>query len=269
MNGPARPIGAYAACASVFVDCRWQGLTNNNRKRGNTMGLLSKLFGGGDDASQTGTNVTPSAAGPATGAAGPILPGDPAAVPSLGESPIAGISEAEATGEVAAIFGQVKEAMQIPFVPNMLQMLANSPQALKATVGAIAELQLNSTLPRPVVSMLLYSIAAASECRYCGSMHKLSCRTLGIDDATLAALSGNLGTLTPERVQAIVAFAVKAAKSPKDLSGGDFEKLRDMGISDAEIVEIVALAALGGYLDAVADALRIDVDEMIAQGLAA
>jgi uncharacterized peroxidase-related enzyme len=232
------------------------------------MGLLNKLFGGGDAASQTPTNIAPNA-GPAMSAASSILPGDPALVPSFEESPVAGIPEAEASEEVAAIFGQVKEAMQIPFVPNILQMLANSPQALKATVGAIAELQLNSTLPRPVVSMVLYSVAAASECRYCGSMHKLSCRTLGIDDATLAALSGNLGTLTPERVQAIVAFAVKAAKSPKDLSGGDFEKLRDMGISDAEIVEIVALAALGGYLDTIADALKIDVDEMIAQGLAA
>lgn len=233
------------------------------------MGLLSKLFSGGDDASQTQTSDAPANTGSSMAAATPVLPGDPAAVPPFSGSPIPGISEADASEEVAAVFGQVKEAMQIPFVPNILQMLANSPQALKATVGAIAELQLNSTLPRPVVSMVLYSVSAASECRYCGSMHKLSCRTLGIDDATLAALSGNLGTLTPERVQAIVAFAVKAAKSPKEVSGGDFEKLRDIGINDAEIVEIVALAALGSYLDTIADALKIDVDEMIAQGLAA
>jgi uncharacterized peroxidase-related enzyme len=261
------PVGAIAAGVTISANCRWQELTNENTKKGKTMGFLNKLFGGGDAASETETkSATPGAAAAAVGS---ILPGDPAAIPFLGESPVAGIAEADASEEVAAVFGQVKEAMQIPFVPNILQMLANSPQALKATVGAIAELQLNSTLPRPVVSMVLYSVAAASECRYCGSMHKLSCRTLGIDDATLAALSGNLGTLTPERVQAIVAFAVKAAKAPKDLTGGDFEKLRDMGISDAEIVEIVALAALGGYLDAIADALKVDVDEMIAQGLAA
>jgi uncharacterized peroxidase-related enzyme len=117
--------------------------------------------------------------------------------------------------------------------------------------------------------MILYSIAAASECRYCGSVHKLSCRSLGIDEATLQALSGNLGALTPERVQAIVAFAVKAAKTPKSLTIDDYDKLRDMGVSETEIVEIVALAALGGYLDSISDALKIDVDEMIAQGLAA
>ncbi len=237
--------------------------------RGHLMGLLNKLFGGGGAATRARPNGAPPGAGPAVAAAGAVLPGDPSALPSLGESPISGITEAEASEEVAAIFGQVKQALQIPFVPNILKMLANSPQALRATVGAMSELQLNSTLPKPVVSMVLYSIAAASECRYCGSVHKLSCRTVGIDEATLAALSGNLGTLTPQRVQAIVTFAVKVAKSPKSLSGGDFDKLREMGVSDAEVVEIVALAALGGYLDSVADALKIDVDEMIAQGLAA
>ena len=85
----------------------------------------------------------------------------------------------------------------------------------------------------------------------------------------MKALSGNLGNLTPERVQAIVAFAVSAAKAPKSLTNDDYDKLRDMGVSESEIVEIVTLAALGGYLDSISDALKIDVDEMIAQGLAA
>ena len=54
-----------------------------------------------------------------------------------------------------------------------------------------------------------------------------------------------------------------------DLTDADFDKLRDMGISDAEIVEIVALSGLGVYLNIVADALKIEVDDMIKQGLAA
>ncbi|MFT5182076.1 MAG: alkylhydroperoxidase family enzyme, partial [Alphaproteobacteria bacterium] len=54
-----------------------------------------------------------------------------------------------------------------------------------------------------------------------------------------------------------------------ELTDGDFDKLRDMGISDAEIVEIVALSGMGVYLNIVADALKIEVDDMIKQGLAA
>jgi alkylhydroperoxidase family enzyme len=70
-------------------------------------------------------------------------------------------------------------------------------------------------------------------------------------------------------VQAIVSFGVKAAMAPNDMTDADYDKLRNMGISDSEIVEIVALAGLGVYLNFVADALKIDVDDMIKQGLAA
>jgi alkylhydroperoxidase family enzyme len=57
--------------------------------------------------------------------------------------------------------------------------------------------------------------------------------------------------------------------SSGELTEADYDKLRDMGISDAEIVEIVALAGLGVYLNIVADALKIEVDDMIKQGLVA
>jgi alkylhydroperoxidase family enzyme len=92
---------------------------------------------------------------------------------------------------------------------------------------------------------------------------------VGVDESMLAAVGNNLGSVTPERVQAIVAFGVKAAMSTGDLTDADYDKLRDMGISDSEIVEIVALSGLGVYLNIVADALKIEVDDMIKQGLAA
>jgi alkylhydroperoxidase/carboxymuconolactone decarboxylase family protein YurZ len=38
--------------------------------------------------------------------------------------------------------------------------------------------------------------------------------------------------------------------------------VRAEGVSDEEIVEIIALAALGNYLDTLADALRVDVDDV-------
>ncbi len=85
----------------------------------------------------------------------------------------------------------------------------------------------------------------------------------------LAAVGNDLGTLTPERVQAILSFGLKAAMSSKDLNEADYDKLRKMGVSDSEMVEIVALAGLGVYLNIIADGLKIEVDDMIKQGLAA
>jgi alkylhydroperoxidase family enzyme len=64
-----------------------------------------------------------------------------------------------------------------------------------------------------------------------------------------------------------VGFARKCATDRHSLVDADYENLREQGISDEEIVEIVSLAALGNYLDTIADSLKLEVDEAIAQAL--
>ena len=215
------------------------------------MGILDSLFGG-----SKGSAAVPEPSGPAAGNGGAV----PAA--NDGDSawdtisrveriacPVSFVEEDEATGEVAEIYEMVKKAMQVPTVPNIDKVLAHSLPALKGTVGLLGDLYMASSLPQPVVAMLLYSISLARSCQYCSSFHRLTCRMVGVDETMLAAVGNNLGSVTPERVQAIVAFGVKAAMSSNDLTEADFDKLRDMGINDAEIVEIVALSGLGVYLN--------------------
>ncbi|MBT3398506.1 MAG: hypothetical protein HOI57_03735 [Rhodospirillaceae bacterium] len=228
------------------------------------MGLFGKIFGGG--ASPENKVETPTA--PDSDASD-----DQAWEGVSGQNqmacPIPFVEEDQATGEIAEIYDSLKKAMQVPEVPNMNKVLAQSPQALKATVAMLGELFMGSSLPQPIVSMLLYSISLARRCQYCSSMHRLTCRMVGVDETMLSAVGNNLGSVTPERVQAIVAFGIKAAMSSADLTEADYDKLRDMGISDSEIVEIVALSGLGVYLDIVAESLKIEVDVMVKQGLAA
>ncbi len=90
----------------------------------------------------------------------------------------------------------------------------------------------------------------------------------GVDADMLEALENDLDSLAPLRVQAIIKFAGKCATAPYSLLDGDYDAVRSQGVSDAEIVEIITLAALGNYLDTIADSLKIEVDDMIAQALA-
>ncbi len=235
------------------------------------MGILDSLFGGNKE---TAAAPAPAAQPAGNGDAAPASNGGDAAWDTISDvqriaCPVSFIEEDQATGEIAEIYDAVKKALQVPEVPNIDKVLAHSPPALKATVGLLGDLYMASSLPQPVIAMLLYSISLARSCQYCSSFHRLTCRMVGVDEVMLAAVGNDLGAVTPERVQAIVRFGVKAAMSPNDITEADYEKLRNMGISDSEIVEIVALAGLGVYLNIVADALKIDVDDMIKQGLAA
>jgi uncharacterized peroxidase-related enzyme len=178
------------------------------------------------------------------------------------------IHEEQASGAVAEIYDEVKRDMQIPVVPNALKALAVSPAALATYWDFSRSFYEHTTLPESLTSMILYTIAETANCTYCSATHELTCRTLGVDEETLRALVEDLGNVSPERVRAIIAFALKASREPQSLEGADYERLHGMGVTDAELVEIVFVAAIGKYLDILADALKIPVDPMVAEALA-
>lgn len=178
------------------------------------------------------------------------------------------VVEAEqAFGRTKETFDDIQQTMEVPFVPNIWKALASSDTALIGTWNAVKNVFLQTSLPMSLASMILFSIAAAKKCKYCSAVHQVTCKNLGVEEDTLAALQSDLEELTPRRVQAIVQFAQRAAMDPQALGQADYEDVRGQGVSDSEILEIIALAALGNYLDTVADAMKIDVDTVIAEAL--
>lgn len=174
----------------------------------------------------------------------------------------------EAMGEIKEIYDDIQRVMEIPFVPNLWKSLGSSNVALKGTWNVLQNVFLQTNLPMSLAAMILFSIAAAKKCQYCSAVHQLTCKTLGVEEDTLAALNSDLEALAPRRVQAIVKFAQKVALDPQGLSEPDYEAVREQGVSDGEIMEIISLAALGNYLDTVADAVKSDVDSVIKEALA-
>ncbi|WP_157202590.1 carboxymuconolactone decarboxylase family protein [Calidithermus chliarophilus] len=184
------------------------------------------------------------------------------------KSGLALVGEGEATGEMAEAFAEIKRALQIPFVPNSMRVLANSPAVFKIYWAFLRASLEHSSLPQSLQSIILYAIAERRNCEYCSAWNELSCRTLGIDEQTLAGVVEDLGNVSPERLQAILQFAIKASLHPKELSAEDYQRLREEGLSDEEIVEIVFMAAVAAMNDTLADALKIDVDPHVARMLA-
>jgi uncharacterized peroxidase-related enzyme len=177
------------------------------------------------------------------------------------------VEETEAGGDVAQSFDDIKRVMEIPFIPNIHKTVANSPTALAGTWDALRNIFLQTSLPMSLASMILFSIAAAKKCQYCSAVHQVTCKTLGVEEETLAALDSNLEALAPQRVQAIVKFAQKCALDPQSLQEADYEAVREQGIGDQELMEIIALAALGNFLDTLADGMKVEVDSVFKEAL--
>jgi uncharacterized peroxidase-related enzyme len=168
---------------------------------------------------------------------------------------------------VAQIYAEAKREMQVPFVPNFMKAVAISPAALAIQWNAYRAFLQYATLPQSLTAMIHYTIARSNQCEYCSAGNELTCRTLGIDDETLNALVEDLGNVSPKRIRAIIEFALKVAHDPRGLVAEDYDRVREQGVTDEELVEIVLIAAFGNFGDTVADSLKIKVDAPVAEAL--
>ncbi len=172
------------------------------------------------------------------------------------------IREEDASGKVVETYKDIKRGFQIPFTPNFFKAQAASPEVLSTTWHAVKSILVNGKhVPRTVKEMMFVAISDARKCQYCETAHLAFCKVLGVDEESRNALTNNLDTLVPMRTQDIVKFGIKVATDPTNLVDEDYETLKQHGVSDAELMEIIAMASLATYATMIADTLKIDIDK--------
>jgi alkylhydroperoxidase family enzyme len=105
--------------------------------------------------------------------------------------------------------------------------------------------------------MIHYTISSARKCQYCSINFKFACRSIGIDEEMLEALIHDLDAVAPKRTQEIIRFAVKCALDPQGLTEVDYDKVREQGLSNEEIVELIGWAAIAMYNDTISDSMKL------------
>ena len=88
---------------------------------------------------------------------------------------------------------------------------------------------------------------------------------LGVSEEDLAQLSENIDSLDPPKTRAIIRFGLKCARDPQSLTFEDFSTLRGLGLTESEIMELISMSALAVYANIVADATKVENDEMFSQ----
>ncbi|MEM8947884.1 MAG: peroxidase-related enzyme [Pseudomonadota bacterium] len=87
--------------------------------------------------------------------------------------------------------------------------------------------------------------SVVNRCIYCAAVHASRYNQLTKSGEVMAALfeDGENVRLDPHN-QAIVDFSIKLSKSPPEATSDDVQKLRDAGLSEEEIVDLILSTAL-------------------------
>ncbi len=172
------------------------------------------------------------------------------------------INPDEVTGKTKELLSAVKSKMGM--IPNLLRIYANAPAALEAYLnfsGALQQGVLNAQ-EREQISLV---VSEANQCKYCLSAHTALGKMVGLKENEI--FEARRGKSTDERISAMLKFALVIVEKRGFASNEDLEEARAAGLSDEEVVEVVANVAYNiftNYFNHIADT---DIDFPLAEPL--
>lgn len=160
-----------------------------------------------------------------------------------------------ATGEVRQLLDVVQA--QLGMAPNFIRVLANSPKALRGFLGLYGALG-EASIDKATQERIALAIAEGNGCQYCVSAHTAIGRHAGLSSEEM--LLNRRGGSHDVKPGAAVALAQALNSNLGEITSAEFEAARAAGLSDAEIVEVIAVVSLNIFTNILGKATRVDID---------
>lgn len=174
--------------------------------------------------------------------------------------------EALLAPEATVLYKQIESGLAVMFVPTFFTtQLSYSIPVAKASWGLVSKVLTQGELPRVLKEMIFVSISNNRKCQYCEVAHLAMCKMLGLGEESREQLVSDINLISPELTKAILQFALKCATSPTTLSDSDYQNIKSKGVSDSELIEIIAMASCSVYANIMADGMKIEPDEAFYQ----
>ena len=150
----------------------------------------------------------------------------------------------ETEGEVEEIFKEVESAFGA--VTEGISLWALNPKALKFQWESIKEQMDNDEDTQKMYTLIRYIVSEKNHCAYCiGLNGGMLINMYGMSEDELKEVSNDLSVakLTSKN-QMLLEFALRSINEPQSIQRKDIEELHSLGLSDAEIFNLVLIASM-------------------------
>ncbi len=173
------------------------------------------------------------------------------------------VAEGEATRATAELYAGEEEVFG--FLPNLVRAFSLRPEVYAAWKQLNGAVKSGMELRR----YELATIAAARELRssYCTLAHGSVLMDKGFlePEALRAVVSDHRGAGLDDVDVAVMDLAAKVARDATAVEQGDIDRLRSLGLSDQDILDVVLAAAARCFFSKVLDALGAEPDAKYGQ----
>jgi len=172
------------------------------------------------------------------------------------------VPEGAATGSLAEYYRQQRSAWG--FLPNYAAAFSTRPdgaQAWNTLNGAIRD-----GMDRRRFEIATIAAARALRSSYCTAAHSKFLRDVCDDEAAMRSIAQDpSGAGLDRQDRAVFEFAGKIAADAASVQQSDINRLRGVGLSDADIADIVFAAAARSFFTRVLDGLGAQLDSQTAE----
>jgi uncharacterized peroxidase-related enzyme len=140
----------------------------------------------------------------------------------------------KASEDVLAMYKAVEK--KLGRVPQMYQVMANSPAVLESYLGFQAALS-KGVLEKKLTERIALAVAEKNKCSYCLSAHSFFAKKIGMSDIDIDA-SRNFNA-PDAKTNAAMKFISDLTANPSQLSQNALGDLLEAGYSRAEVLEII------------------------------
>ena len=146
---------------------------------------------------------------------------------------------------------------KLGLVPNMTRAMANAPAALEGYLqlsGALGKGKLSARTREQIA----LAVAQENRCDYCLAAHSTIGKMVGLSADQIR--DSRLGTAVDPKTDLLLRFARKVTESRGRVSDRDIEEVREAGLDDGAIAEVVANVALNVFTNYFNNVAETEVD---------
>ena len=169
------------------------------------------------------------------------------------------IAEDEAEGQLRAVYQELLGEGRRSSVPDFLRLHSLVPRAIIPLAQLHRAIAYGpGALSRVQRELIATVVSAINGCTLCQELHSRLLLHRTRDETLVAQVLSDFRTAPLAAVdRALLEYAAKLTTTPAAVEESDVERLRQLGLSDAAIVEIATQTALFNYLNRVIQGLGL------------
>ena len=146
---------------------------------------------------------------------------------------------------------------QLGMVPNLIATMAQSTSVARAYLG-MAETLADGVLPKSLREQIALAVSQANDCDYCVAGHSAVGSSIGLTDDEVR--DARIAISPDRKTEVVLQFAHRIVDTRGSLSDADVAEIRSAGLSDAEILEVIAHVAMNTFTNYVNLIVKTDID---------